>query len=50
VAAIIGGLVYYLMCYFGLESTLATAGSMAVTVVIRLLATKFRWSLPKIPE
>lgn len=49
VAAILGGLVYYLMCYFGLESTLATAGSMAVTVVIRLLATKFRWSLPKIP-
>ena len=49
VAAIIGGLVYYLMCHFGLESTLATASSMMVTVVIRLLATKFRWSLPKIP-
>ncbi len=50
VAAIIGGLVYYLLCHFEAGTTLATVCSMAVTVTIRLLATHYRWSLPKIPE
>lgn len=50
VAAIIGGLVYYLLCRFVEETTLATVCSMVVTITIRMLATRFRWSLPKIPE
>lgn len=50
VAAIIGGLIYYLLCQVGFETTLATICSMSVTITIRLLATHYRWSLPKIPE
>lgn len=50
VAAIIGGLIYYALYRIGAETTIATLCSMAVTVTIRLLATHYRWSLPKIPE
>lgn len=50
VAAIIGGLIYYGLYRLGAGTTIATLCSMAVTITIRLLATHYRWSLPKIPE
>jgi uncharacterized membrane protein YeiH len=50
VAAIVGGLVYYYLLFFGAGSTLATLLSMGITVATRLLATHYRWSLPRIPD
>ncbi len=50
VASILGSIVYFILRkYF--DSTLPSVISMVLIVVIRILATKYRWSLPKIkPE
>ena len=50
VAAIIGGLVYYGLHLVIENTTIPTLASMVVTITIRMLATKFKWSLPRIPE
>jgi len=49
VAAIIGGLVYYVLHLHIENTTIPTIVSMAVTIAIRMLATKYKWSLPRIP-
>jgi hypothetical protein len=50
IAALVGGILYYVIRLFGADTLLPTLLSMAVIVGIRLLATKYRWSLPKIKE
>lgn len=50
VASIFGSIVYFILRkYF--DSTIPSVTSMVLIVIIRILATKYRWSLPKIkPE
>ena len=45
--SIIGGIVYYLMVTSSWES-MAVYGAFTVVLVIRLLAIKYNWSLPKV--
>lgn len=45
--SIIGGIVYYLMVTSGWDS-MAVYGAFTVVLVIRLLAIKYNWSLPKV--
>ena len=48
VASIVGCCAYYFIgTYFGLKVT-ATVTAVAIVVLIRMLAAKFRWRLPKI--
>lgn len=48
VASLAGGCVYYLMYMWHLGSTASALTSIAVVFAIRMLATAFKWSLPKI--
>ncbi len=48
VASILGCIVYYVMSVYLDYSVLGTFVSLSLTVIIRLLAAKFRWKLPKI--
>ena len=45
--SIIGGIVYYLMVTSSWDS-MAVYGAFTVVLVIRLLALKYNWSLPKV--
>ena len=45
--SIIGGIVYYLMVTSSWES-MAVYGAFTVVLIIRLLAIKYNWSLPKV--
>lgn len=45
--SIIGGVVYYVMVTFSWER-MAVYGAFTVVLVIRLLALKYNWSLPKV--
>ena len=45
-ASIAGGLLYYFLS--GINVTLASTVAIAAVVAIRLLATHYRWSLPKV--
>ena len=45
-ASIAGGLVYYFLS--GVNSGIASAVAIFVVFTIRILATKYRWSLPKV--
>ncbi len=47
-ASIIGAVAYLLLCKIGLTPTLAGMAAVALVFVIRLLATVFRWNLPRI--
>ncbi len=47
-ASIVGGAVYYSLLHFSINGTVAAAIGMAMIVAIRICATVFRWSLPKI--
>lgn len=48
VASLAGALVYYLLYIWGLSNTLSAILGAAVVFAVRMLATVFRWSLPKI--
>ncbi len=48
VAAIIGGILYFVLRKYTENIELASIFSMALIFAIRMLATKYRWSLPKI--
>lgn len=49
VAAIIGSAVYYLLARcMGANSGVPTLAGIAVTVAIRVLASRYRWNLPRI--
>ena len=47
VAAIAGALSYWVLETLGMASALAYGVGWAVTVTLRLMATVFRWNLPK---
>ena len=47
-ASIVGGVFYYLLLHFNCPGNLSAFLAMASIVLIRILATVFRWSLPKI--
>ena len=46
-ASIAGAVVYYVMRLFIVETLVPSIVAMALVVVLRLLAAKYRWSLPK---
>lgn len=48
VAAIMGGITYFVLRKYAQNIQLASLFSMLLIFVIRMLATKYRWSLPKI--
>ncbi len=45
--SIIGGIVYYVMVLYGWVGQ-AVYGAFSIVLIIRLLAIKYRWSLPKV--
>ena len=47
VAAIVGALGYALLLRMGMNSVMAYALGMMATIAVRILATVFRWNLPK---
>lgn len=47
VAAIVGALGYALLMRMGVNSVMAYALGMMATIAVRILATVFRWNLPK---
>ena len=47
-AAIMGGITYFVLRKYAQNIQLASILSMLLVFVIRMLATKYRWSLPKI--
>lgn len=48
IAAIIGGVTYFLLSKYAQNIQLASLISMLLIFIIRMLATKYRWGLPKI--
>ena len=48
VASIVGALVYWLMCHFGVLLGVAQITAMLLIVLIRVCATVFHWNLPRI--
>ena len=47
-AAILGGILYYVLRHYTQNIQLASLLSLLLVFAIRMLATKYRWSLPKI--
>lgn len=45
-ACILGGLVYYLLNYFDLGKDIMYVGTAGIIIVVRVLAVKYKWSLP----
>ena len=48
VASLIGGLIYYLLVKLGMNAGVANFIGAASIFIIRMLASKFRWDLPKV--
>jgi len=47
VASMLGALLYYLMLYFGVNKMLSAVAAMLFIFFLRMLATKYRWNLPR---
>ena len=47
VAAILGSGVFYFLLVLGVDGTLSSLFGMLVTLVLRLLAWRYKWNLPK---
>ena len=47
-AAFVGSSVYYFMYCLNLNGMLSMACGIAVTIIIRMLATYFKWTLPRV--
>ncbi|MCC9043230.1 trimeric intracellular cation channel family protein [Myroides sp. M-43] len=45
-ACILGGLVYYLLNYFELSKDIMYISTAGIIIVVRVLAVKYKWSLP----
>lgn len=45
-ACILGGLVYYLLNYFEFSKDIMYIGTAGIIIVVRVLAVKYKWSLP----
>lgn len=48
IASIVGASAYYVIRFFSAQTLVASIVAMTLIVVIRLLAAKFLWSLPKV--
>jgi len=46
-ASIAGGVLFFLLLKFGIANNLAYSFGIAAVVIIRILAVRFKWSLPK---
>lgn len=49
-ASAAGALLYALLCSFGVPELYGVLGGILLVILIRMLATFFRWSLPKLKE
>jgi uncharacterized membrane protein YeiH len=49
-ASILGSCLYYLLRRYADSVALASAVGMILVVTLRMLATRYRWSLPRIRE
>ena len=47
-ATIAGGALYYYLCKYGCDRDIAMIIGAGTTITIRLLATKFKWNMPRI--
>lgn len=47
VASIVGALGYYQLVKFGVEQAMASLTGMVIVFCVRMLATHYRWNLPK---
>ncbi|MPM65957.1 hypothetical protein SDC9_112861 [bioreactor metagenome] len=47
VASLLGACLFYFLIYFSVNSTLAALSAMLFIVIFRILAARYRWSLPK---
>lgn len=45
-ASLAGALLYYFLLYFGTDNLFAAITAMAFVIILRILATVFRWNLP----
>ena len=48
VASLAGGLIYYLMLRLGVAELVCDVTAMAVIFILRMLATRFKWNLPRV--
>ena len=48
VASMAGGIVYYILLWLGVAGFLSAIVAMAVIFTLRILATVYKWSLPKV--
>ena len=48
IAAMLGGITYFIIRKYFQDVQMASVASMCLVFAIRMLATKYRWSLPKI--
>lgn len=48
VASIAGGIAYYIMGKCNVSETIAVVMAITIVVVLRMLATKYRWNLPRV--
>lgn len=46
VASLAGALLYYVLLLLGMQDTVSAVLGMALIVLLRLLATRYRWNLP----
>lgn len=47
-ACIVGGIVYYVFAVWSFNPAIYKIGCMASVIIVRLLATKYHWQLPKV--
>ena len=50
VASMAGGIVYYVLLRLGVAGFLSAIVAMAVIFVLRILATVYKWNLPKVKQ
>lgn len=48
IASIMGGITYHLLVTYGVHFRVATVISVALVFIIRILATVFKWDLPRV--
>ena len=48
VASMAGGIVYYLLLWLGVPAFLSAIAAMIVIFTLRILATVYKWNLPKV--
>jgi uncharacterized membrane protein YeiH len=49
-ASFVGVLAFYILLSLGAELYMVTIASMVITTILRLVAMKYNWNLPKVRE